>query len=101
MKKSKIISSVLSVSIAVTAFAGFAVSAEAEGYSDWVGYSTNDTAAEWNYGVDHGSTTTDTGTYDPSTGTLAFTENTDLIGCTYQYGRRIKHRCKRRHSGDL
>ena len=89
MKKSKIISSVLSVSIAVTAFAGFAVSAEAEGYSDWVGYSTNDIEAEWNYGENHERTTTDTGTYDPSTGTLTFTENTDLIGCTYQYGSAI------------
>ena len=89
MKKSKIISSVLSVSIAVTAFAGFAVSAEAEGYSDWVGYSTNDTEAEWNYGADNDGTTTTTGTYDPSTGTLAFTENTNLIGCTYQYGSAI------------
>lgn len=89
MKKSKIISSVLSVSIAVTAFAGFAVSAEAEGYYDWVGYSTNDTEAEWNYGADNDGTTTTTGTYDPSTGTLAFTENTNLIGCTYQYGSAI------------
>ena len=77
MKKSKIISSVLSVSIAVTAFAGFAATAKAAGYSAWVGYSTNDTVAEWNYGVGYGSTTTNTGTYDPSTGTLMFTENTN------------------------
>lgn len=66
MKKSKIISSVLSVSIAVTAFAGFAASAKAAGYSAWVGYSIDDTKAEWNYGEDPDSTTTDTGTYDPS-----------------------------------
>lgn len=81
MKKSEIISSVLSVSIAVTAFAGFAASAEAAGYSEWVGYSTDDIKAEWNYGVDDNRTTTSTGTYDPSTGTLTFTENTQLIGC--------------------
>ena len=89
MKKSKIISSVLSVSIAVTAFAGFAATAKAAGYSDWVGYSTNDTVAEWNYGADNKDTTTTTGTYDPLTGTLTFTENTHLIGCTYQYGSAI------------
>ena len=89
MKKSEIISSVLSVSIAVTAFAGFAASAEAAGYSEWVGYSTDDIKAEWNYGVDDNRTTTSTGTYDPSTGTLTFTENTDLIGCDYQSGSAI------------
>ncbi len=82
MKKSKIISSVLSVSIAVTAFAGFAATAKAAGYSQWVGYSTDDTKAEWNYGVGHESTNTATGTYDPSTGTLTFTEDTTLKGLT-------------------
>ncbi len=86
MKKSKIISSVLSVSIAMTAFAGFAASAKAAGYSAWVGYSIDDTKAEWNYGEDPDSTTTDTGTYDPSKGTLTFTEDTELIGCDYQSG---------------
>ncbi len=70
-------------SVAVTMFAGFALSANAAG-GEWVGYTEDtDGKAHWNYGVGHELTTTSTGTYDPTTGTLTFTENTTLYGCDY------------------
>lgn len=80
MKGSKLFSVMAAASVAVTMFAGFALSANAAGGA-WVGYSTDDSIAEWNYGVGDERTTTSTGTYDPTTGTLTFTENTTLCGC--------------------
>lgn len=68
-------------SVAVTMFAGFALSANAAG-GEWVGYTeATDGKAHWNYGVGHELTTTSTGTYDPTTGTLTFEKDTKLYGC--------------------
>ena len=81
MKGSKLFSVMAAASVAVTMFAGFALSANAAG-GEWVGYTeATDGEAHWNYGVGDKRTTTSTGTYDPNTGTLTFTEDTTLYGC--------------------
>lgn len=84
MKRKKFFSVIFAVSIAAAALAGF--SAPAGAAENWVGYSTNDSQAEWNYGEGYSGTTTTTGIYDPSTYTLTFTENVKLYGCEYQLG---------------
>lgn len=79
MKGSKLFSVMAAASVAVTMFAGFALSANAAG-GEWVGYTEdNDGEAHWNWGESNNNTTT--GTYDPNTGTLTFERDTTLYGC--------------------